>query len=57
MSFRNAYPYIWVECKKIHLNILLKFGDKWSRKNLQPWYTVGSVRNTRFRLNAKATFR
>ena len=40
--FRNAYPCIWTEYGKIHFNILLKFADKWARRNLKLWYIVRS---------------
>ena len=39
LFFRNAYPCTWSECGKIHHSVLIKFGDKWARSNLQLWYT------------------
>ena len=38
LFFRNAYPCTWIECRIIHHSVLIKFGDKWAKSNLQLWY-------------------
>ena len=57
LFFRNAYACIWTECGQILFMVLPKLEDKRASRNFQLWYIEGSVCNTFFRLNAKATFR